>query len=182
MDVNDRNRQEHPEAASTEQELKRARFSGWRDVIACLVIICIFLLAKDFLAERFGFTFGDSYDGLKPVLEETQFGITGLDGVTHTFVYTESDISLHDGLKAYLKNDKGELVEGQETKKVCSGVYRRADLGEYQLHVQTRLDKYILVRNSDGVLIFNLESNDTTRELYEYFLELRDRQLDGKTD
>ena len=182
MDYFDRDQQEQDVVTTVQEELKRSRFFGWRDVIVCVVVIAVLLLSRDFLAERLGFTFGDSYDGLKPVLEETQFGITGLDGMTHTFVYAESDITLHDGLKGFLKTDKGETVEAEETKRVCSGVYRNAEFGEYQLHVQTRLDMYILVRNADGVLIFNLESNDTTRELYDYFLELRNKQLNGTSD
>ena len=103
MGILDRNTElKQPEATTVEQELKRSRAFGWRDIIVCLAIVGVFLLAKDWLNENFGFTFGDSYDGLAPVLEETQFGITGLDGVTHTFVYAESDITLHDGLKDYL--------------------------------------------------------------------------------
>ena len=173
----DRNTEQVPEGTSVEQELKRARIFGWRDVVICLAIVGVFLLAKDWLNDNFGFTFGDSYDGLAPVLEETQFGIKGLDGVAHTFVYVDSDITLHEGLKDYLNTEKGEIVEAQETRKVCSGVYHNALYGDYQLHVQTKLDKYIVVQNADGVIVFNLESDDTTRELYNYFMELRDEQL-----
>lgn len=178
MGILDRNTElKQPEATTVEQELKRSRAFGWRDIIVCLAIVGVFLLAKDWLNENFGFTFGDSYDGLAPVLEETRFGITGLDGVTHTFVYVDSDITLHEDLKDYLSTRKGEIVEAQETRKVCSGVYHNEEFGDYQLHVQTRYDNYILVKNADGVILFNLESNDTTRELYNYMMQLRDEQL-----
>lgn len=177
MGLLDRNTAQQPEVTTVEQELKRSRAFGWRDVIVCLAIVGVFLLSKDYLKENFGFSFGDSYDGLAPVLEETRFGITGLDGETHTFVYTESDITLHDGLKGFLESEKGEMVEAQETRKVCSGVYHNALYGDYQLHVQIRLSKYILVKNADGVIVFNLESDDTTQELYNYMMQLRDEQL-----
>jgi len=173
----DRNTEQVPEGTSVEQELKRARAFGWRDIIICLAIVGVFLLSKDWLSENFGFTFGDSYDGLAPVLEETQFGIKGLDGEAHTFVYVDSDITLHEGLKDYLNTQKGEIVEAQETRKVDSGVYHNDAYGDYQLHVQTKLDKYIVVKNADGVIVFNLESNDTTQELYNYMMQLRDEQL-----
>ena len=182
MGALDHNTDRQPEVTTVQQELKRSRFFGWRDIVVCLLIVGVFLLSKDFLKDRFGYTFGDAYDGLRPVLEETQFGITGLDGVTHTFVYAESDITLHEGLKDYLKTDKGELVEGEETKKTLSGLYRNDAFGEYQLHVQTKLDRYILVKNADGVLVFNLESNDTTTELYNYMMELREAQLNGAAE
>ena len=46
----------------------------YRSGIVCLAIVGAFLLAKDWLNENFGFTFGDSYDGLAPVLEEIADG------------------------------------------------------------------------------------------------------------
>ena len=176
----DRNTDQPPEGTSVEQELKRARFFGWRDVIVCLVIVGVFLLIQN---TEFGQNLSKnvlgvgSYDGLAPVLEEKQFGITGLDGVTHTFVYVDSDIELCSGLKDYLAKDKGEMLEGSETKRVCSGLYRNDAFGDYQLHVQTKLDSYMVVRTADGVIVFNLESNDTTKELYNYFMQLREDQL-----
>ena len=171
-----------PEATSVEQELKRSRFFGWRDVVVCLLIVGAFILIRNTeLGRNLGKNFlGGGYDGLAPVLEEKQFGITGLDGVTHTFVYAESDIELRDGLKDFLAGEKGERVDGEETKYVCSGTYRNDAFGEYQLHVQKKYDKYIVVHDSNGVLVFNLESNETTTELYQYIMQLRDEQLAGQ--
>ena len=159
------------EGTSVEREIKRSKFVGWRDVVICLLIVAFFMLTKNSLG------IGDSYGGLRPVLEETQFGITGLDGETHTFVYTESEIELRDDLKGFLANEKGTLVEGTENKRVLSGVYRNDEFGEYQLHVQTKLHCFIVVRNADGVTVFNLESDETTKELHRYLNELRDEQL-----
>ena len=177
----DKTEQEQPGApvTSVDQELRRSKFFGWRDVIICLVIVGVFLLTKDFLGLPKDFLgFGDSFGGLKPVLEETQFGVTGLDGVTHTFVYAEADsIELHDDLKDFLAERKGSLVEGDETRTTLSGTYHNDEYGDYQLHVMTKLKTYILVRDANGVLIFNMESDDTTKELHRYCNELRDQQL-----
>ena len=174
--------QEQQEGTSVEREIKRARAFGWRDVVICLLIVGFFLLSKDFLSSRLGFAVGDSYGGLRPVLEEKQFGITGLDGVTHTFVYVDSEMELHDDLSDYLANEKGELIEGSENKRVYSGTYRNDAFGEYQLHVQIKLHDYIVVRNADGVIVFNLESDETTKELHRYLNELRDEQLASPSD
>ena len=46
--------------------------------------------------------------------------------------------------------------------------------------MQIRLNSYIVVHNADGVLVFNLESDDTTQELYRYFMQLREAQLAGQ--
>ena len=160
-----------PEGTSVEREIKRSRFIGWRDVVICLLIVGFFLLTKN------SFGIADSYGGFRPVLEEKQFGITGLDGVTHSFVYVDSETELHDDLKDFLANRKGEKLEGTETKRACSGTYHNDEYGDYQLHVQSKLKTYIVVRNADGVIVFNLESDDTTKELHRYMNELRDEQL-----
>ncbi len=161
-----------PEGTSVSEELKRSKMFGWRDVIICLVIVAVFLISRN----GFGLGLG-SYGGLAPVLEETRFGITGLDGVTHFFTYADADsIELYEDLKSF---DFGEKVEGQENRQVRSGTYRNSEFGEYQLHVQTKLHNYVVVHAPDGVLVFNLESDDTTKELYKYFISLRDEQLSG---
>jgi len=158
---------EMQESVSVERELKRAKMFGWRDVIICLLIVGFFLLTKNTFK---GFS---GYGGFSPVLEETQFGIVGLDGETHTFVYAEADsIELRSDLKTF---DKGVKVSGDETRRACSGVYRNAEFGDYQLHILSNLKNYIVVHNADGVLVFNIESDDTTKALYEYFME----QLNG---
>lgn len=157
-----------PEGTSVRDEIKRAKMFGWRDVIICLLIVGFFLLTKNSLGLG-------SYGGLAPQLEETRFGITGLDGSTHYFTYVDADsIELHDDLKSF---DTGEKVEGQENRATLSGIYRNDAFGEYQLHIQKKLNYYIVVRNADGVLVFNLESDDTTKELHRYIMELRDQQL-----
>ena len=164
-----------PEGVSVQQEIKRARNIGWRDVVICLLIVGFFLLTKD----RFNLGVGlGGYGGLAPVLEETRFGITGLDGNTHFFTYVDADsIELHDDLQSF---DRGEKVEGKENRQTVSGTYRNSEFGEYQLHIQTKLHNYIVVHAPDGVIVFNLESDDTTKELHRYFHELRDEQM-GKT-
>ena len=159
-----------PEATSVSYELKRMKMFGWRDVIVCLLIVAVFLLTKD----KFGFGLG-SYDGLVPILEETRFGITDLDGESHFFTYADAEsIELFDDLKQF---DMGEKVEGKENRYVLTGIYRNSAFGEYQLYVQPKLNYYIVVHAPDGVIVFNLESDGTTQELYRNFMEAREEQL-----
>lgn len=152
-----------PEGTSIYEEIKRNKRFAWRDVIICLLIVGFFLLTKNSLGLGLG-----NYGGLAPVLEETRFGITDLDGTTHFFNYDDSDIEMRSGLKDF---DKGEQLDGKTNRQVCSGTYRNSEFGEYQLHAQMKLDKYIVVRNSDGILVFNIESDETTQTLYDYFIE-----------
>ena len=164
-----KNTDEMQESVSVEKELRRAKMFGWRDVVICLLIVGFFLLTKN------TFRGYSAYGGFSPVLEETQFGIVGLDGETHSFVYAEAEsIELRDDLKTF---DKGEKVSGEETRRACSGVYRNAEFGEYQLHVLSKLKNYIVVRNADGVLVFNIEADETTKALYDYFMEQRAAQM-----
>ena len=113
-----------PETTSVSEEMKRNKIFGLRDVIVCLVIVVVFLISKN----GFGIGLG-SYGGLAPVLEETRFGITGLDGNTHFFNYADADsIELFDDLKSL---DIGEKVEGQEdyvTKEVIATFDVESDL------------------------------------------------------
>ena len=156
-----------PEGTSIQYEMKRNKRFAWRDVIICLLIVGFFLLTKN----SFGL---GNYGGLSPVLEETRFGVTDLEGTTHFFSYEGADsIELCDGLKSF---DRGEMVDGTSNSRVCSGTFRNAEFGDYQLHVQLKLSKYIVVKEAGGVLVFNMESDDTTSQLYDYFIERRSSQ------
>lgn len=161
-----------PEATTVQQEMKRNKFFGWRDVVVCLLIVGVFLIFRD----KTGSFLGLGGAGLEPVLEETRFGITDTEGKTHFFGYAEAEsIELFSDLKSF---DKGEQVDGTATRSLCSGTWRNSAFGEYQLHVQTKLKNYIVVHDAGGVLVFNFESDETTRSLYDYFMEHRDGQKD----
>lgn len=154
--------QDGPEEVSVAREMDRMKRNGIRDVIICVVIVVVFLLTKNNLGLG-------SYGGMVPTLEETRFGITDLAGVEHFFTYKDADsIELFNDLKSF---DRGELVEGTERRGVTSGTFRNSAFGEYQLHVMNKLDSYIVVRDANGVLVFNVESDETTVQLYEYFVE-----------
>ena len=159
-----------PSETTVQYEMKRNKRFAWRDVVVCLLIVGVFLLVRGKLG--LGNTGGLSID-----LEETRCGITDLEGTTHYFTYDDAEsIELCDGLKSF---DRGELLSGTENSRVCSGTFRNAEFGDYQLHVQLKLSKYIVVHDAGGVLVFNLESDQTTEQLLDYFLALRSPQASG---
>ena len=167
MDFMKKQEDRPPETASVMEEIKRDRRFGLRDIIVCLLIVGFFLLTKNGLGL-----------GLTPVLEETRFGVTGVDGTTHFFTYSEVEsIELRSDLSNFLQNEKGTLVEGKDQKRVCSGLFHNDAFGDYQLHVQTQLHNFIIVHAPDGVLVFALESDETTKSLYEYFMEQREELM-----
>ena len=167
MDFMKKQEDRPPETASVMEEIKRDRRFGLRDIIVCLLIVGFFLLTKNGLGLGLG-----GYGGLAPVLEETRFGVTGVDGTTHFFTYSEVEsIELRSDLSDFLRNEKGTLVEGKDQKRVCSGLFHNDAFGDYQLHVQTQLHNFIIVHAPEGVLVFALESDETTQSLYEYFVE-----------
>ncbi len=149
------------EAPSVERELKRDQMLVLRDLIIGFLVILFFLFAR----KAFGFV-GMT---ISPVLEDTRFGVMALDGETHYFDFAEAEsIELRRDLKTF---DKGEKLSGVENRTCCSGVYRNSEFGEYQLHVIKRWDCFIVVRTAEGVLAFNIESDETTEQLYEYLAE-----------
>ena len=148
-------------------EMRRNRFFRLRDVIVFLLIIGFFLLARNSLGLG-------NFGGLTPVLEETRFGITDLNGETHFFTYRDAEsIELRDDLKNF---DQGEMVDGKENRQVLSGTFRNSEFGEYQLHIEKKLNNYIVVHDANGVLVFNIESDETTKILYENLMEQRAKQ------
>ena len=106
---------------------------------------------------------------LMPLLEETQFSIVDLNGVTHSFSYADAErIELRSDFQSF---DRGEKIEGTETRRCYSGTYRNKEFGEYQLHAMANLDEYIVVYLPQEVLVLSYESNETTRMLYRSFTE-----------
>ena len=144
---------------SVEYEMKRSRATGIRDVVICAFIILGFLFYRESTDTR----------EIGPVLGETQFSVVAMDGEQHTFVYAETEsIELLDNLDEF---DRGTMIGGNESKRCVSGTFQNEQFGEYELHVLTKLDSYIVVNSSNGVLVFNIESDETTAALYDFFCE-----------
>ena len=143
-------------------ELERVTSSHWRNLILGIVIIVLLILFRDTLG------LGKGIEVTTDQID-TQLGVVDIDGNVHTFDYSDvKSVALRTDLKRF---DRGELIDGQENWLVRSGTYRNGEYGEYGLYVMRRLKSFIVVETGDGVIAFNLESDDTTESLYDYLVK-----------
>ncbi len=139
--------------------MRRTTDRSRRNLAISLILVIAFVVIRGVSGEK----------TLVPLLEETQFSIVALDGTTQSFVYAEAvSIELFSDFQSF---DRGEPVKATENRRFFSGIYRNAEFGEYQLHATKKLNNYIVVRRPEGVLVINLESDKTTRALYDSFTE-----------
>lgn len=156
--------QEGSGSPSVQYEMRRAKRTGWRDVIICLVIIVAALLFQESRGARDTRTVS-----LRLSEEETHMTVVGIDGTEHVLVFSQLEsVELFTGLEEF---DRGEQLSGETAKTVTSGQFRNDAYGEYELHVMNKLDNYIVARGADGVLVFNYEADETTKGIYEYINE-----------
>lgn len=156
--------QEGNVSPSVQYEMKRAKRTGWRDVIICLVIIVVALLYQESRGDR-----DTRAVSLRLTEEETYMTVVGADGTEHVLVFSQLEsVELFTGLSDF---DRGEQLSGETAKTVTSGRFRNDAYGEYALHVMNKLHNYIVVRGADGVLVFNYEADETTEVLYDYINE-----------
>ena len=143
---------------SVEKEMKRAKRSGWRDVIFCIVLVVIILV------------FFEGKNSIKPYIQEDTFTINGLEEDTITFRYEDLDsIELRPELDLF---DFGEKIEGTEQRKCMSGTYRNSEFGEYKLFVATNVSQYLVLHLSDGsVVVFSSENEETVTAMYNFLQE-----------
>ncbi len=67
--------------------------------------------------------------------------------------------------------DPGEPVDGGTKNHIRYGLWHNAEFGDYQLFASGRIDTVIVLQAAGGeVLVYNYESEQTTRSHYESFL------------
>ena len=149
---------------SVEKEMKRAKASGWRDVIFCILLVVIILI------------FFEDRHGIKPLIEMETFRIEGVADDSVEFRYeTLDDIELRMELDAF---DFGEKLEGGEQRKCRSGTYRNSEFGEYKLFVDTGVSRFLVLHLSDGtVVVFSSENEETVTAMYNF---LQEKSADAK--
>ena len=78
-----------------------------------------------------------------------------------------------DSLSMVESFDPGTPVSGDENRRLMWGTYKNDRWGEYTLCVSKKIDCAILITMETGSLIvFNIESNDTTTALLDMFNDL----------
>jgi hypothetical protein len=68
--------------------------------------------------------------------------------------------------------DLGLYVSGTDTKKYKFGVWENSEFGEYNLCMYANVDSYIVMKTSNDIFVFNIESVDATDNFYKAFLVL----------
>ena len=66
----------------------------------------------------------------------------------------------------------GTYISGTQTKSYRVGVWENDEFGKYSLWVYANVPHYIVVETSDGIFVFNLESEDATSSFYKAFQEM----------
>ena len=73
--------------------------------------------------------------------------------------------------------DPGEAVDGGVKNHIRYGLWQNSELGNYRLFVSDKIGPVILLRTADGeVLVYNYESEQTTRSHFESFLDFLRQQ------
>jgi hypothetical protein len=68
--------------------------------------------------------------------------------------------------------DPGKYVSGKETKHYKFGVWDNGKFGKYHLCIYAKVERYIVVKTSTDIFVFNFENVDATDSFYMAFLEL----------
>lgn len=73
--------------------------------------------------------------------------------------------------------DPGAAVEGGVKNHIRYGLWRNEELGEYRLFASDKIGSVILLRTAEGeILVYNYESEQTTRSHFESFLDFLRQQ------
>lgn len=63
--------------------------------------------------------------------------------------------------------DAGEPLSGHAGNRYLQGLWRNEQLGEYRLSVNTRSASYVLLRYTDGVIVFSANKTTQTEKVYQ---------------
>lgn len=142
--------------ASTEQReaVEAVKKSRKLNSICFIVIIVLFLGYSTFFHKS----------TIEVAMDDETFGLVTLENEAITFpLKNVESVELGDNLSTF---DRGTLQAGTEDSSYYSGTYVNDAFGEYQLHVNLKVDSYVIVHYTDGILVFNSSTADHTTELY----------------
>lgn len=73
--------------------------------------------------------------------------------------------------------DPGAAVDGGIKNRIRYGLWQNEEFGEYRLFASDKIGPVIVLRTADGeTLVYNYESEQTTRSHYESFLDFLRQQ------
>lgn len=142
-----------------QKDLEITRRSRKINLIALVVIVAAFLVYNIFFQAK----------TITAAMDERSFALVTLEDEVIAFPLTDVEsVELGDDFSAF---DRGTLQTGTEDSSCCSGTYLNDAFGEYQLHVNLKVNCYVTVRYTDGILVFNTPTADETTELYTKLLD-----------
>lgn len=101
---------------------------------------------------------------ISAVMNDEALGVVTLEKKTLAILLKDIDsVELCDNLSEF---DWGVPQSGTANSSSLSGVYVNDTFGEYLLHVNIKIDNYIIVHYNNNILIFNTETTNGTIELY----------------
>ena len=155
-----RSSDEHDTRAGTtpeeqaQKDAQMARRSKKINLITLVVVVAVFFIYTMFFQTK----------SITAVMDDQSFVLAPLEGENIIFSLTDVESVEHgDDLSAF---DKGTMQSGTEDSSCCSGVYVNDTLGEYQLQVNLKVESYVIVHYTDGILVFNTSTEEGTSELY----------------
>lgn len=106
---------------------------------------------------------------IEAAMDGQAFALATLNDDSIAFYLTEvQSVELGNDLSSF---DKGTLQTGAEESTCCSGTYLNDTYGEYELHVNLKVEPYIIIHYTDGVLVFNNPTADETTQMYTSLLD-----------
>lgn len=139
--------------------------SRLKNFLWIIVVLVAFTLITTFRGETgTNISFGDN------TLE-----LTGPEHFSYTLEYDKiSSLSLVE------LSEPGQPVSGNSNRRCQWGTYKNDSWGEYTLCVTTKIENAIRITMQNGeVIVFNYESDETTRAILDMFNELLAAQQTG---
>ena len=94
-----------------------------------------------------------------------------LDGDTFqvgSFLSGRSKVSLQDIKDLELRDDIaiGERILGISSFRMLGGSFTNEEFGKYKLYEYKSVDEFIVIHTAEGVIVFNLETEEKTENIY----------------
>lgn len=141
-------------AEQAREEAELTRKSRKLNLIFLVIIIVGFLVYSAFFRS----------DVVTAAMGEDSFGVTTLENQTIAFLLTDIEsVEYHDDFASF---DRGTMQSGSDSSSCYSGTYVNDTFGEYQLHANMKVDCYIVIHYTGGILVFNNPTVEETEELY----------------
>jgi len=83
-----------------------------------------------------------------------------LSGKSKVSIQDIKELELRDGIKT------GERILGISSFRMLGGSFDNEEFGEYKLYKYKDLDKVIVIRTAERVIVFNLETEEKTENIF----------------